>query len=243
MTRSARFAARTVLPNSESEAERQLADLARLAAVGCRVARVRVPWATFIPQPGRIDASVRERLAAFVAGLHALGIEPHLALCGRRVPGWFVDDLAFADERRADRHWSTFVDGVLESTTAEVGGIIPFEAPLAMAHQLHGAHLGPDNQEVRRFLAAIECVSLLMRRTATLAGTLDVTYVIDRSALSALGTTAGLAGLPNEAANRLLEMTRDEMMRDGNDRRPVGVDVAANRLLVNNSVPARWADL
>ena len=232
-----RFAARTKLPATESDGEVQLVDIARLATVGCRLVRVRVPWTSFVPQPRRVDPSVRERLSAYIAGIRALGIEPHLSLCGRRVPGWFVDDLAFSDERHADRHWSFFVDEVITGVDGEIGGVIPFETPLLAVHDLYAANLRPDNLDVRRFVSAVDCVTLLVRRTATLCGSLAVTCVLDRPALLERGSMHGLSALPDEAAHRFIDM-----VRDGDGRFTVGVDVSAHPRLSTASPPGYWVD-
>lgn len=232
-----RFAVRTTLPASEADVGRQLVDIARLATVGCRLVRVRVPWASFVPQPGRIDRSIRERLVALVTGIRAVGLDPHVSLCGRRVPGWFIDDLAFSDERCADRHWSFFVDEVIASIDGDIGGVIPFETPLLAVHGLYAASLATDNHDLRRFVSAVDCVTLLVRRTATLCGSIAVTCVIDRAALFEMGGTRGLSALPDEAAHRFIDMVR------GSDGRfVVGVDVSAHPRLTASTAPGYWTD-
>jgi hypothetical protein len=234
MSEMARFAIRTTLPTSEVDDQRYLDDITRLASVGCRLARVRIPWSTFVPQPARVDPAVRERLAAFVDGIRAVGVEPHISLCGRKVPGWFVDDHAFTDQRSADQHWSFFVDEVIASLDANVGGVIPFESPLNALRGLHGASLGPDTHDLRRFLSAIECVAFLVQRTISLCGSLTVTCVIDRPSLAKTAETLGLASLPDEAASRLTNT-----VRDSEGRCVVGVDVSAHPQI--GDAPERWA--
>jgi len=79
-----------------------------------------------------VDEAVRERLIEFAAGTTSLGIRPHVSLCGRKVPGWFIDDRGFSDDRSADRHWSHFVDEVVASAAEDVADVIPFENPFGL---------------------------------------------------------------------------------------------------------------
>lgn len=234
----ARFATRATLPVTHDEVERRLADLARLASVGCRDVRLRIPWADFVPRPERVDESARERLIEFAAGATSHGVRLHASLCGRKVPGWFIDDRAFSDDRSADRHWSRFVDEVVSSTADDIAGVIPFENPFGLLIRLEGGVLGPDNNDPRRFLGAVACIALLHRRTAALCGRLEVTCVVDRSALLTVPRIPDLAALPAEATRVLIAM-----MRDTEGKFTVGIDVSAHPLLASQNDSARWADL
>lgn len=234
----ARFATRATLPPTHDTRERELADLARLASVGCRDVRIRIPWEDFVPRPGHVDEAARERLSEFAGGAASLGLRPHASLCGRRLPGWFIDERAFSDERRADRHWSFFVDEVVASISDCVGGVIPFENPFGLLTRLEEVALNPDNPDMRRFFGAVGCVALLHRRTATLCEPLRVTCVLDRPALLPASQMPVFAALPIEAARALIDM-----MRDTDGTFTAGIDVSAHPLLASRNESARWADL
>jgi len=238
VTPIARFATRATLPTSHEERERRLIDLARLASAGCRDVRLRVPWADFVPKPGRVDEGARERLSEFATGCTALGVQPHVSLCGRNVPGWFVDERSFSDSRSADRHWSHFVDEVLASAADEIAGVIPFEGPFGLLARLESASLDPDNHDPRRFLGTVACIAMLHRRTATLCGALPVTCVLDQSALLVAAQAPDLSQLPGEARRTLVEM-----LRDADGRFTVGIDVSTHPLVASHGESARWADL
>ena len=233
-----RFATRATLPATHDEVERRLADLARLASVGCRDVRLRIPWTDFVSRPGRVDEAVRERLIEFAAGTTSLGIRPHVSLCGHKVPGWFIDDRGFSDDRSADRHWSHFVDEVVASVADDVAGVIPFENPFGLLTRLEGGTLDPDNSDARRFLGAVACIARLHRRTVALCGSLEVTCVLDRCALFSVSQTPDLVSLPTEATRALIAM-----MRDTEGKFAVGIDVSAHPLLATQTDSARWADL
>ena len=210
MTPIARFATRATLPTSHEERERRLIDLARLASAGCRDVRLRVPWADFVPKPGRVDEGARERLSEFATGCTALGVQPHVSLCGRNVPGWFVDERSFSDSRSADRHWSHFVDEVLASAADEIAGVIPFEGPFGLLARLESASLDPDNHDPRRFLGTVACIAMLHRRTATLCGALPVTFTVGvdvstHPLVASHGETARWADLVVDEAVRTAE--------------------------------------
>jgi hypothetical protein len=59
----------------------------------------------------------------------AAGLEPWLALLGRRVPGWFDDEGGFGDAKNAGRWWPRFVDGLATELGDNVGGWFPMIDP------------------------------------------------------------------------------------------------------------------
>jgi hypothetical protein len=106
---------------------------AALVAAGVTELRIAARWATLQPRPGHWDGSALEALGAAVAAARDSGLEPWVALLGRRVPGWFDDEGGFADAQTAARWWPRYIDGLASRLGDAVGGWFPMVNPAGFA--------------------------------------------------------------------------------------------------------------
>jgi hypothetical protein len=102
---------------------------AALVAAGCTALRIPARWPDLQPRAGQWDGEALENLRAQAADAAAAGLEPWLALLGRRVPGWFDDEGGFGDAKNAGRWWPRFVDALAGELGDNVGGWFPFTDP------------------------------------------------------------------------------------------------------------------
>jgi len=108
-------------------------DLFALASAGVSAVRLAVRWADLQPGPDRWSEPAVEALAASVVAAQAAGLDPWLALLGRRTPNWFEDEGGFADAKTAGRWWPRYVEGVADRFGDEVGGWFPMVGPVGFA--------------------------------------------------------------------------------------------------------------
>ncbi len=108
-----------------------LTHAATLVEAGLTSVRVRVPWHLIFPRRDVADARHREALVEYVSRLQALGAEVWITLCGRHLPGWFLDDGGFSDAKLTERSWPRYVDTIASDIGDLATGWIPFESPIA----------------------------------------------------------------------------------------------------------------
>jgi hypothetical protein len=126
---------RTTFVSDPVRRESAIADIAALATRGVTALRVRVNWADVCPTEGRVDARYIDELTEFVARVAAMGIEVWPTLCGNRLPGWFLNEGAFADPKATERFWPRYVDALAGAIADIATGWVPFETPVAMLHE------------------------------------------------------------------------------------------------------------
>lgn len=112
----------------ESDIENAIALMSR----GIVSVRLRIGWSDIVPLEDRPTARVVEELAETAARLRGAGLDVWPTLCGNRLPGWFLNEGAFADPKATDRHWSLYVDTVAAAIADDATGWIPFESPIAL---------------------------------------------------------------------------------------------------------------
>ena len=126
---------RTTFVSDPVRRESAIADTAALATRGVTALRVRVNWADVCPTEGRVDARYIDELTEFVARVAAMGIEVWPTLCGNRLPGWFLNEGAFADPKATERFWPRYVDALAGAIADIATGWVPFETPVALLHE------------------------------------------------------------------------------------------------------------
>jgi Glycosyl hydrolase family 1 len=115
----------------ESDIENALA----LAERGISSVRLRISWADIVPKEDRPADRTVEELAEMVLRLGRGGLGVWPTLCGNRLPGWFLNEGAFADPKATDRHWGLYVDTVASAISDAVTGWIPFESPISLVDE------------------------------------------------------------------------------------------------------------
>jgi hypothetical protein len=106
---------------------------AALRSAGANALRIPARWPELQPRQGQWDGQAIEQLRVEAADATAVGLEPWLALLGRRVPGWFDDEGGFGDAKNAGRWWPRFVDGLATELGDNVGGWFPMIDPAGFA--------------------------------------------------------------------------------------------------------------
>ena len=108
-------------------------DAELLASAGVRHVRVVVDWARLQPAPGALHGGALEAEHDRLAALASNGITPWVALQHVALPGWFVDEGGFGDDRARSRHWPRFVDGIAQALGDVAGGWFPLVDPIGWA--------------------------------------------------------------------------------------------------------------
>jgi beta-glucosidase len=96
-------------------------------------ARVPVSWARMQPRPGEFDGSEVEAVRERLVRLSDRGVEPLVALWHAETPGWFLDELGWADDRARSRWWPRYVDGCGERLGDVAAAWLPMHDPLGWA--------------------------------------------------------------------------------------------------------------
>jgi beta-glucosidase len=78
---------------------------AQLAENGTEVCRFTLDWARVVPRAGRPDGDALEHLEAVVEAAEAAGVSLWLGLHDVSLPGWFLDEGGFADDKARGRFW------------------------------------------------------------------------------------------------------------------------------------------
>jgi beta-glucosidase len=144
-------------------ATRSREDLSLLAGLGLTHVRLGIEWARVEPAPGRVDGSAVEHYRAVLQTASDLGLRVWAALQHVTLPGWFVDEGGFADDR-ARYLWARHVDRTAELFGDLVAGWKPIVEPTAWATLgfLRGSH-PPGRQDPGAFADALRGVWLAWR--------------------------------------------------------------------------------
>jgi hypothetical protein len=110
-------------------------NLAALASAGVTEVRLAVRWGELQPSEGRWSGGAVDALLESVTASRAAGLEPWLALLGRRTPPWFDDEGGFADPKTAGRWWPRYVEGVADRVGDGAAGWFPMVGPTGFAAQ------------------------------------------------------------------------------------------------------------
>ncbi len=92
-----------------------------------------IDWARVEPRRGHFDDAALERYRERVEAVRAAGAHPWVTLQHVSLPGWFVDDGAFIDDRARGSAWPRYVDAVAETLGDLVAGWFPIIEPNAWA--------------------------------------------------------------------------------------------------------------
>ena len=187
---------RLTFSDSSEERRRNLDHAATLVASGLTDVRVRVPWNLIFPRRDVADDQHREALLEDATHLRDLGAEVWITLCGRRLPGWFLDDGGFSDAKLTERSWPRYVDTVASDIGDVVTGWIPFESPLAVALSWRG---DASHDPPARFADAVAGTVMSWVRARRLLQGTTMMLALD---LQHPGTTAQLRDLWIEALQR-----------------------------------------
>lgn len=124
--------ARVTFSTDPARRESDIENSVALKSRGVATIRLRVNWAEIVPAEDKPAARVVEELAEFVGRLRSAGLGVWPTLCGNKLPGWFLNEGAFADTKATDRHWGLYVDTVAGAIADDSTGWIPFESPIAL---------------------------------------------------------------------------------------------------------------
>jgi beta-glucosidase len=108
---------------------------AQLAESGIAECRFTLDWARIVPRAGRPDGGALEHVEAIVEAATAAGLGVWVGLHDVSLPGWFVDEGGFADDKARGRFWPAYVDAVAETVGDAVAGWFPTIAPFTFARR------------------------------------------------------------------------------------------------------------
>jgi beta-glucosidase len=104
-------------------------DVSLLAGAGLRALRLSVDWSRLEPEEGRVDGAEVERWQGLLATARAEGAEVWLGLQHVALPGWFLDEGSFPDDKARSRYWDRHVDRCGEAFGDLVAGWFPIDQP------------------------------------------------------------------------------------------------------------------
>jgi beta-glucosidase len=108
-------------------------DFALWSAHGLTHHRLELDWARIQPSAGRIDAVEVDHLMRVLEAADDAGVAIWATLVHDTVPGWFLDEGGFRDEKTAAKWWPRHVAWCGETFGARVAGWVPLHEPIAMA--------------------------------------------------------------------------------------------------------------
>jgi len=197
-----------------------------------------------MPAEGRPDARLVEELAEHVARIRSSGLDVWPTLCGNNLPGWFLNEGAFADDKATDKHWSHYVETVAAAVADDVAGWIPFETPVALATD--GWLLGtrdPGIADIAKFADAVGGMVRAIGAVTRMLGEGSALVAID---VTHKGATSEMIGVLHEACvrGRLAMPGRVEREVAGlaGGVRGVGLSLTNGDVLASNDTLRRWRD-
>ena len=104
-------------------------DFQLLAEHGVNAFRYGVDWARIEPQPGKFDGGAIEHVGRIVEAAQDAGVGIWLGLHHDTLPGWFLDEGGFIDDRFRSRVWPRYVDVMAEQFGDRVAGWFPIHDP------------------------------------------------------------------------------------------------------------------
>jgi beta-glucosidase len=144
-------------------ATRVTEDLDLLAEHGLPAVRLTVDWARLVPVQGRPDATELEGLGSLLDAADAAGVAVWACLHEVALPGWFVDEGSFGDDR-ARISWSRWVELVADTIGDRVAGWVPLAEPVTWAIDgyLRGS-TPPGRRDPERFAEELRGLHLAWR--------------------------------------------------------------------------------
>jgi beta-glucosidase len=117
-------------------------DIQLFAESGLHAIGIGIEWARIEPQPGKIDGDAVEHYTLVLEAARAAGLSPWVTLQNRTVPGWFIDEGGFLDDKSRGYFWPRYVDVVADALGSLVGAWVPLHDPgmyasLAYSRGLH----------------------------------------------------------------------------------------------------------
>lgn len=115
-------------------------DLQLLAEHGLRDVRLPIDWAGLQAKPGAWHGERAEWYRHVFDAADDAGVRVWLALLDRTavLPGWFLDERGFIDDRTTRRFWPRWVDAVTDAFGDRVAGWFPFDDPVGRAAEAAG---------------------------------------------------------------------------------------------------------
>jgi beta-glucosidase len=108
-------------------------DFALFAEHGITDVRLGIDWSRLEPVAGKPDGAALEQLSRVVESARSAGVNVWAELIRDSVPGWFVDEGSFADDRARGTRWPRFVNLVAEQIGDQVSGWFPLHDPTGFA--------------------------------------------------------------------------------------------------------------
>jgi hypothetical protein len=231
---------RLTFTHDPDERRSGIAHAATLVDAGLTSVRVRVPWHLLFPRRDVADRQHREALVEDVTRLRELGAEVWITLCGRQLPGWFLDDGGFSDAKLTERSWPRYVDTIASDIGDIVTGWIPFESPIATALVWRGAE---GEEPPARFADAVAGLVMSWVRARRLLHGTPLVLSLD---LQHPGATTQLRQIWIEALQRGTLSIPGRLSReiDGLQHSAdiVGLSANAPTAFADGSALARWAE-
>lgn len=137
-------------------ATRYAEDLQLLAQHGLLDARLPVDWATLQPRAGQWDDERAEWYRHVFDAADEAGVRIWLALLDRAaaLPGWFLDEHGFLDERSTGRFWPRWVETVTDAFGDRAAGWFPLDDPVGRAAEAAGDDETRHQQAITNLVVA-----------------------------------------------------------------------------------------
>jgi beta-glucosidase len=121
-------------------------DFELFAAHGLSTVTIGIEWARIEPQPGKIDGAAIEHYATILQAARQFGVSTWVSLHHRTVPGWFVDEGGFLDDKNRGYAWPRYVDIVAGELGALVDAWVPLQDLSGYANAAYGRGVHPPGQ-------------------------------------------------------------------------------------------------
>lgn len=118
-------------------------DMALFASSGLSVLRIGIEWARLEPQPGKIDGDAIEQYSLILQAAREVGLSVWATLHDRTVPGWFIDEGGFIDDKSRGYFWPRYVDVVASELGAQIDAWIPLHDPSGYASLAYSRGMHP----------------------------------------------------------------------------------------------------
>ncbi|MGE0879504.1 MAG: family 1 glycosylhydrolase [Acidimicrobiia bacterium] len=135
-----------------------------LGAAGIAHHLMGVEWARLEPSPGKWAPDAVAYYRTLLQAARDAGVEPWVCLHNLSLPGWFLDEGSFSDDRARSYFWPRYVDLCAQSFGDLVGGWIPNWEPLSWAW--NGFYTGvtpPGRSDSGAFTNALRGIHLAHR--------------------------------------------------------------------------------
>lgn len=118
-------------------------DFAHFAEHGITQIRLGFDWSRLEPSQGKLDPEAIEQHQRFLSAAHAAGVKVWIELVRDSVPGWFIDQGGFIDDKARGRLWPRYVETVAEHFGDQVAGWFPLDDPVGFAGGAYGRGTRP----------------------------------------------------------------------------------------------------